>query len=261
MEKQNRRANKKIEEFKVELIDYFYKGGDIMWVILFTLVIELSIIIERGFFYLLNSYSYEKYEKYLKSQLQQKDISQVSPAWEIPRKTNWFIKKGKQISLFRLKSSVLYKMAKAYLNSTKFPPESRQAILKSESSLQLGLQEKYLSLLSLIGQISPLLGLLGTVTGMIKAFFVIASLGGQVDVTQLAGGISEAMITTAFGLITAIPAYIAYEMYQKVTDGRVEKINRVINLLDEYYHQNKQDIDENSQVSRIEKTRIEGEVT
>lgn len=62
-----------------------------------------------------------------------------------------------------------------------------------------------LSWLSLIANVSPMLGLLGTVMGMIAAFNVIASTKGQADPAQLSGGISAALITTMFGLIVAIP--------------------------------------------------------
>ena len=71
---------------------------------------------------------------------------------------------------------------------------------------------KYLSgnlgTLATLGNISPLLGLLGTVVGMIKAFIVVEEMGGRVNAAVLAGGIWEAMLTTALGLIVAIPLLI-----------------------------------------------------
>jgi biopolymer transport protein ExbB len=77
--------------------------------------------------------------------------------------------------------------------------------------------ERFLPTLFLIGSISPLLGLLGTVAGMIKAFQAIENLGGKVDASVLAGGIWEAMLTTALGLGVAIPAMVAHNYLQ----GRV----------------------------------------
>jgi len=79
--------------------------------------------------------------------------------------------------------------------------------------------ERFLNTLGTIASISPLLGLLGTVTGIIKAFSVIYS-GGLGDPNALAGGISEALLTTAFGLSVAIPSYIAYRYLR----GRGESI-------------------------------------
>ena len=72
-------------------------------------------------------------------------------------------------------------------------------------SLSSGIQA-----LATIGNIAPLLGLLGTVIGMIKAFMVIQQMGGKVNAAVLAGGIWEAMLTTAFGLAVALPVMVAH---------------------------------------------------
>jgi biopolymer transport protein ExbB len=69
---------------------------------------------------------------------------------------------------------------------------------------------RYLQALATIGNIAPLLGLLGTVIGMIKAFMVIQQMGGKVNAAVLAGGIWEAMMTTALGLSVALPAIVAH---------------------------------------------------
>jgi biopolymer transport protein ExbB len=61
-----------------------------------------------------------------------------------------------------------------------------------------------------IGNIAPLLGLLGTVIGLIKAFMVIQEMGGKVNASVLAGGIWEAMLTTALGLGVALPTMLAH---------------------------------------------------
>jgi biopolymer transport protein ExbB len=79
--------------------------------------------------------------------------------------------------------------------------------------------ERFLNTLGTIASVTPLLGLLGTVTGIIKAFNAITE-GGMGDPRMLSGGISEALITTAAGLLVAIPALIAYRYLR----GRVERI-------------------------------------
>jgi biopolymer transport protein ExbB len=68
----------------------------------------------------------------------------------------------------------------------------------------------YLQTLATVGNIAPLLGLLGTIIGMIKAFMVIQEMGGKVNAAVLAGGIWEAMLTTALGLMVALPAMVAH---------------------------------------------------
>ena len=72
---------------------------------------------------------------------------------------------------------------------------------------------KPINFLSIIGGTAPMLGLLGTVSGMIKAFSIIAQ-GGMGDPGKLAGSIGEALITTATGLVIAIPAMIAYFLFK-----------------------------------------------
>src|SRR3954454_20069417 len=79
--------------------------------------------------------------------------------------------------------------------------------------------ERFLNSLGTIASISPLLGLLGTVTGIIRAFNAVM-LGGMGDPRMLAGGISEALVTTAGGLAVAIPSFIAYRYLR----GKVERI-------------------------------------
>lgn len=73
--------------------------------------------------------------------------------------------------------------------------------------------EKNLSVLATLAGIAPLIGFLGTVTGMIKAFMKIQQLAGNVNADVLAGGIWEAMVTTAAGLTVGIPAMILYNYY------------------------------------------------
>jgi biopolymer transport protein ExbB len=80
--------------------------------------------------------------------------------------------------------------------------------------------ERYLNTLGTIASISPLLGLLGTVTGMIRTFKAI-TVAGVGNPTAMASGISEALITTAAGLLVAIPAFVAYRYLRGKVDALV----------------------------------------
>ncbi len=88
--------------------------------------------------------------------------------------------------------------------------ETLELVLSHSVNRELRLLERHLDTLATLGNIAPLLGLLGTVFGMIKAFMAVAELGGRVNATVLAGGIWEAMLTTAYGLVVAIPIVIAH---------------------------------------------------
>lgn len=94
--------------------------------------------------------------------------------------------------------------------------------MQSRASTQIHRLEKNLNLLGTIGNVAPLLGLLGTVLGIIQSFLAVNA-GGATDPALLAGGISQALITTAAGMLVAIPALVAYRYYQrKVLDLAVE---------------------------------------
>jgi biopolymer transport protein ExbB len=103
---------------------------------------------------------------------------------------------------------------------------------------------RYVQVLATIGNIAPLLGLLGTVLGMIKAFMVIQQMGGKVNAAVLAGGIWEAMLTTALGLTVALPTMVAHsylvarvDKYEaQLQDGTVTFIKAIGNRLKGHTH-------------------------
>ena len=83
---------------------------------------------------------------------------------------------------------------------------------------------RYLQALATIANIAPLLGLLGTVIGMIKAFMVIQDMGGKVNAAVLAGGIWEAMLTTALGLAVALPTMVAHSYLVGLVDRQEARL-------------------------------------
>ncbi len=89
-------------------------------------------------------------------------------------------------------------------------PRDVEAEVSRVGSAQIRNLESWLRGLSAIAHLSPLLGLLGTVTGMIAAFIQLQEAGSRVDPAMLSGGIWEALLTTAFGLTVAIPAMAAF---------------------------------------------------
>lgn len=93
--------------------------------------------------------------------------------------------------------------------------------------------ERRLNLLMLVGSIGPLLGMTGTVTGMIKSFDQMATSAG-LDASAVAGGISEALITTAAGLLVAIPAVVAHNLFTKRVDRFVLEMDESVTELMDY---------------------------
>ena len=94
--------------------------------------------------------------------------------------------------------------------------------------------QKFLPSLEIIAQVSPLIGLLGTVVGMIDSFNQLELGGSVVDPSVLAGGIWTALLTTAMGLIVAIPALIFYYFFDKkisIDQNRIESAaSRILKL-------------------------------
>lgn len=87
-----------------------------------------------------------------------------------------------------------------------------EAMMEREGDEQIQYLERYLGALIIIIGVEPMMGFLGTITGLIKAFMTWEQLGTNITVSALAAGIYEAMITTAAGLIVAIPGFILYHL-------------------------------------------------
>lgn len=86
--------------------------------------------------------------------------------------------------------------------------------MENRASVQIHKLEKNINMLGTIGAVAPLLGLLGTVLGIITSFLAVTD-GSMQDPAMLAGGVSQALITTAGGMFVAIPAVIAYRYFQR----------------------------------------------
>ena len=104
-------------------------------------------------------------------------------------------------------------VVKAGLEKAKHGRERIREAMESAGNAETYHLEKNLNVLATLASITPLIGFLGTVTGMIKAFMKIQQLAGNVNADVLAGGIWEAMVTTAAGLSVGIPAMILYNYY------------------------------------------------
>lgn len=188
------------------MIDIFIKGGVVMYPLALCSIIALAIILER--------------------------LWALRPSQIIPPKA--------VAELERLVRAEDLTRAIAYCQETRSSygnillsglrnAGERRAVIK-ESLEEAGRQEvvhleRYLTLLGTIAAISPLLGLLGTVTGMIKIFNVI-SMAGVGNPGALAEGISEALITTAAGLIIAIPTLVMHRLFEGRIDRYVVELER-----------------------------------
>jgi biopolymer transport protein ExbB len=102
--------------------------------------------------------------------------------------------------------------------------EEVQARMDERLTQEISTMDKRTGFLAMFGNVSTLLGLLGTISGMIHSFAAVASASPADRATMLSLGISEAMNCTAFGLIVAIPALVAYAVFQNKTDRMVSEL-------------------------------------
>jgi len=195
----------------------FSEGGFWMWPILCTSLIVYGIAIER-FYYLFFKASFNK-EVFLKN------LHSAIFAGQLDKVV-------KYVSAQRFP---LARIIQAGLLKVRSTPEDVQAAMDGTALRELPRIEKRTPYLAMLGNIAMLLGLLGTITGMIISFAAVANTEASSKATELARGISEAMNCTAFGLITAIPSLIFYAVLQGKTQAVVDAVNestvRVLNLI------------------------------
>ncbi len=183
------------------LLDVLKNGGFVIWPIVICSIIALIICIER--FWTLRK-------------------SRITPRHLVAQVWTWV--KNNQLDKKKLKSlkdsSPLGEiLAAGIVNHAHGRETMKEAIRDSGRQVVVGL-ERFLSTLGTIAVITPLLGLLGTVIGMIKVFTVI-TIQGVGDANALAGGISEALLTTAAGLTVAIPALVFHRYFERKVDELV----------------------------------------
>ncbi len=195
------------------MLDIIKTGGWLMWPILACSVVATAIICER--FWSLRA------KKIIPPHL-------VAQVWSLYRK--------KQLDASRLRqlqtSSPLGAILAAGLVNYRYGREVMKEAVEDVGRHVVHELERFLDILGTIASISPLLGLLGTVFGMIKVFSAITT-AGVGDPQVLAGGISEALLTTAAGLSVAIPTLIFHRFFQgKVLDLVLKMENEALRLIE-----------------------------
>ncbi len=197
------------------MLKYLIDGGIFMWVILLASVSGLAVIIEKMYTFL----SKEK-------KLSENEKNQLYKALRTGNKQEILkLCKDKTDSVSKSVTKIVSNMD---INFDELDNSHRQVIegIISESILEQTTElEKGMSLLGTVVNAAPQLGLLGTVTGMIAAFSALTR-NGTSTAKIVAGGISEALYTTAFGLIVAIPALVFYNYFNRRIDVIVSEMER-----------------------------------
>lgn len=112
-------------------------------------------------------------------------------------------------------------------------PARIREVLHAVGEDEIKKMEKHLPILDLVSMISPLLGLLGTVLGIISSFNILGTTIGTTAPTQISGGIAAALISTAFGLIIAIPSAIFYSYFTNIISSKAHEMNlSMVDIMD-----------------------------
>ncbi|TGM27846.1 MotA/TolQ/ExbB proton channel family protein [Leptospira levettii] len=186
------------QDSEIGLVKLFVTGGWSMWPLLLSSIVGFGVILERMYFFFTAKLIRKGYNQDLQDAIDASGINGVDEFLKANegQKITDVLKNGMEVS--------------------QNDPEIFAAGIEREAGEVMTLLEKGLTVLSAVSTIAPLVGFLGTVSGMINAFDAIAN-ADQVNAKVVAGGIKEALITTAAGLIVAIPAMTFYQYLQ----GRV----------------------------------------
>jgi len=186
----------------MNILSIALKGGWLMLPLLLFSIIATVVIIERLITLKKARINTHQFMTVIRNILKNKDIQR---ALDLCEKTPGPIASILKVGLLK------YNKSKAEINEA----------IENAGKIEIFNLEKYLGVLGTIAGVAPLIGFLGTVTGMIKAFMKIEKLGGNVNASVLAGGIWEALVTTAAGLCIGIPALLFYNYLQAKVENFV----------------------------------------
>jgi biopolymer transport protein ExbB len=203
-----------ISTFKeLAMLDIMLKGGVIMWIIALFSLIAAIIIIERLLYLRRIRTDEEKMINRLKSTLEKGHFDEA-------------------LSICETNPSPITNLMRVGIEYREFPRETIREVILDAANQEVPKLERHLPALGTISYIAPLLGLLGTVIGNIEAFGVLGRFGVVGDPGLLAKGIAEALLTTAAGIVVAIPAVIFYNyLVSKVNHLIIRLENRVNELV------------------------------
>jgi biopolymer transport protein ExbB len=198
------------------LVDQFLKGGPMMWALLLCSLVALGIVLDR-LWHLLRVPSEDAAEQELTE-------AETVLAGQGEKGAVEHLRQGSGVLNFIL-AALLKRYDILVLENRTDIEDMRQELIQATQEAGEIYLGRLLNALGTIGVLAPLMGLLGTILGMIRAFDAIARAGAG-DPAAVASGISEALITTASGLIVAIPTIV----FHRYLSGRAEKVFRSIEL-------------------------------
>ena len=184
----------------------FTLGGPMTLPLLLASIFSLAVIIEKAIFFAKNNDNNFRLIKRIEILVEEGDI--LSALNEL---------KGKKGTNAKLLSTAL-------AHNSEDPARLRE-VLQAVGEDEIKKMERHLPILDVVAMISPLLGLLGTVIGIISSFNILGTAAGAANPAQISSGIAAALISTALGLIIAIPTAIFYSYFAHKVEKRAHDMN------------------------------------
>ncbi|MFN3604651.1 MAG: MotA/TolQ/ExbB proton channel family protein [Leptonema sp. (in: bacteria)] len=207
--KESSQEKSNIEKSITKIWSLFLTGGAFMWPLLLTSIIGMTIILERIFYFWFHKFTSKTFEQNILDRLNN-GIEQVVE----------YIRENKKYLISRILDEGL--------EISDYDPDSFIKGVEREALIYLAQAERGLSVLAAVSTIAPLIGFLGTVSGMINAFDAIAN-ADTVNAKIVAAGIKEALITTAAGLIVAVPAMAMFQYFQNKVNTFSSEVETISN--------------------------------
>jgi biopolymer transport protein ExbB len=200
------------------MIEYIQKGGLLMWPILACSIVAIAVFAERLFYFHRATIHVGEFLKGLSNIIQRRNFAE---ALHESAGTPGPVARVIHAAIIRHEA----------------PRSELREIVQEAGQLEVPKLERYLAVLATLAFLAPLLGLLGTVTGMIEAFGTISSHGGYATVTELSSGIYKSLLTTAAGLVVATPTFVAYSYLSSRVNTMLHEMERagieIVHLLTE----------------------------
>ena len=198
----------------ISAFDLALKGGWIMGVLLILLLVAVYMLIERAVVIKRAGQEDNTFMTRIKDYMYDGKVDAA-------------------LSLCKTTDTPTARMVEKGISRLGRPTADVMQAIENQGNIEISKLEKRLPLMATIASGAPIIGFLGTVTGMIKAFVAMAAAGAHVDVTTLSAGIYEALVTTVGGLVTGIIAMFAYNYLTSSIKSIVNKLEvRIMEFMD-----------------------------
>jgi biopolymer transport protein ExbB len=200
------------------MIDYMQKGGPLLWLILFCSIISVTVFFERAFYLHRATIQVGEFLRGLAKLIQHRNFAEA-------------------LHECAGTPGPVARVIHAALLRHDAPRGELKEIVQEAGQLEVPKLESNLLVLSTITFVAPLIGLLGTVTGLIEVFVTISTQSGYASTTDISRGLYQSLLTTASGLVVAIPSFVAYSYLSSRVNILLHDIERggieIVNLITE----------------------------